>query len=538
MLLMKLDDVANATEADIKKAVSLELRTGHRLLPRRRDYAALLHNVDEIAHLVQGWARRETTPVLGDVIFAQKGWRGTRPLTVMALTDAIAYRLLCALLTARLPQHLQVRTSSDKFRRSLLAEPGVSHIAVTDVTAYYEFVDHEILADELVAQTGDEPVVAQLLHVTAAVMGRNVGLPQIHYSSDRLGDTYIDPVRRRMHRQGFKTLTYSDDFRIGATSLRDARRSLEICASEMRKLGLVMNERKTFTYGRASYQRDLDNTSDHERRLFDGFESLRDHHDGHYEEPDPTEMPEYIAGEHFSASDDDTIEEHSNFEDVLAEIEHDPALVLAANNALAYWVETRAPGATSLSDRDASDVQKFLGKALPILGADGSDQPLLHVVDILRFEPTLTPQVASYLVRYSLTTDTAAQNVRTALDDIVRRSILSDWQAIWIAYVASHLHTESHGHEHVKWLAKQVESGPSAVAAHAAAALGEIGLGDVDALTVGLSRIGPSWRSLALWGLVQIDPEAATKVAGAGIERLLVPDTAPTDGATVTSERM
>lgn len=538
MLPMKLDDVANATEADIKKAVTLELRTGHRLLPRRRDYVALLRHVDEIAHLVQGWARRETTPALGDVIFAQKGWRGTRPLTVMALTDAIAYRLLCALLTARLPQHLQVRMPSDEFRSDLLAEPGVSHIAVTDVTAYYEFVDHEILADELVAQTGDEPVVEQLLHVTAAVMGRNVGLPQIHNSSDRLGDTYIDPVRRRMHRQGYKTLTYSDDFRIGATSLRDARRSLEICASEMRKLGLVMNERKTFTYGRNSYQRDLYNTSDHERRLFEGFESLRDHRDGQYEEPDPTEMPEYIAGEHFSSSDDETIEEHSYSEDVLADIEDVPALFLAANNALTYWVETREPGATSLSDRDASDVQKFLGKALPILGAHGSDRPLEHAVDILRFEPTLTPQLASYLIRYSLTTDTNAENVRTALDDIVSRPILSDWQAIWIAYVASHLHADSPEREHVAWLAKQVESGPNAVAAHAAAALGELRLGDVDTLTSGLSRIGPSWRSLALWGLARIDPEAAARVAGPGIEGLLIPDTAPTDRATVTPEKM
>jgi hypothetical protein len=40
--------------------------------------------------------------------------------------------------------------------------------------------------------------------------------------------------------------TYSDDFRLASESLGDARAALDECAMEVRTLGLVLNEHKTF----------------------------------------------------------------------------------------------------------------------------------------------------------------------------------------------------------------------------------------------------------------------------------------------------
>jgi len=79
----------------------------------------------------------------------------------------------------------------------------------------------------------------------------------VHTASDILGDTYIDPVRRRMLIRGYATFTYSDDFRIASQTLGAARAAVEACAEEVRGLGLVLNDRKTYTYGTRKYRESL-----------------------------------------------------------------------------------------------------------------------------------------------------------------------------------------------------------------------------------------------------------------------------------------
>jgi hypothetical protein len=151
--------------------------------------------------------------------------------------------------------------------------PDVKYVSKTDVTAYCEFVDHELPCAELIAQTGEELAAESLTELLASALGRGVGLPQVHPSSDVLGDTYIDPARGRLLRRGHAVFTYSDDFRIASRSLGDARASLEACAEEVHALGLVLNERKTYTYRTAKYRDSLTSFADAERRLFEESES-------------------------------------------------------------------------------------------------------------------------------------------------------------------------------------------------------------------------------------------------------------------------
>lgn len=136
-----------------------------------------------------------------------------------------------------------------------------AYIASTDITAYYQYIDHDVLADELIAQTGDFHAVTALTDLLHQVMGGRVGIPQVHSSSDILGDTYIDPIRRTLIRAGYDAYSYADDFRIGCHNLGSARAALELCSAAAHELGLVLNDAKTFTYGRDTYDQALGRVS-------------------------------------------------------------------------------------------------------------------------------------------------------------------------------------------------------------------------------------------------------------------------------------
>jgi hypothetical protein len=524
---MKLAAIARASVEELSSAVAKELATHHRLLPPRHDYSTLLGHVEEVAHLIKGAAARASSgPIRGDVVFARKGWKGTRPLTVMALQDAVAYRFLCDRIAERLPASLTSRVPAADFKQALLSEPELTHIAVTDVTAYYEYVDHQLLGDELVAQTGEEPAVDQLLALVRGIMGRGVGLPQIHQSSDILGDTYIDPIRRRLRRRGFKTLTYSDDFRIGATNLSDARRALEICAAEMRELGLVQNERKTFTWSTASYREDLDSFARAERQLFDRADELVAFWSDAYGSEDELESSTFLEATPIAGGVDESDVVLEGPTSPIPDYEITASQLSAAEKALELWL-AEDEGDEAQSQKNAAITQSLLGRALPILGAGRSSSALESAEAILRFEPALTPQLSSYLIQYASDDRKRAVEVRDVLDAIIADTVLSDWQSIWIAHVAGYLRGSRSTRPHVAWLTKQVASGADAVAAHAAAALGNIGRADPEVLLAGVSRLGAVWRSLALWGLARVSAELAFEVADDGIERILV---GPTDG--------
>ncbi len=60
----------------------------------------------------------------------------------------------------------------EQFWNAPLDVPDAKYISKTDVTSYYEFVDHDLLSAELIAQTGEElaaDVLADLLVQRPAV---------------------------------------------------------------------------------------------------------------------------------------------------------------------------------------------------------------------------------------------------------------------------------------------------------------------------------------------------------------------------------
>ncbi|MEU5554047.1 RNA-directed DNA polymerase [Micromonospora sp. NPDC047793] len=509
---------------DLHDAVERELSSRNRLLPRRWDFAALASDPSAVERWLRPQVRRGPSGHAANVVLADKGWRGARPLHIMTLEDRVLFRALVKLLSETLPERLRSRVPIGQFKQAPLDVPNVQYISKTDVTAYYEFVDHDLLSAELIAQTGEELAVDALVDLLGSVLGRRIGLPQVHPSSDVLGDTYIDPVRRRLLRRGHVAFSYSDDFRIASPSLGDARASLEACATEARTLGLVLNERKTYTYGSENYRASLTSFAEAEQRLFQDV-------------GDPDD-PFATASSLFDPDYDDAVNSAGSLgatpigsdvdeEDAFTEDGGDPSeevdarRLQAASRAWEMWVH-EDESEEAQAGQDAAITQSLLGRALSTLGTAGDEGPLDYLSELLRFEPALTPQVVAYIEAFARTGRSARTKLRRALDETITSDILSPWQGMWIAQAAGGIRRAESTHGYELWLARCLEGGHDGLAATAAAALGRIGRGNVDLVSAAVERVGPEWRRLAFWGLIRLDPVRAEATAEDELDRLLL----------------
>lgn len=510
---------------DLKHAVESELRMANRLMPRRPDRIALAGQADEVSRMFRTKYGKGQFGGQADIVFVEKNRRGRRPISEMSLGDKVLFRALVELIAKSLPAHLVTRAPSEEFRKSPLKVNKVQYVSKTDITSYYEYVDHARLADELEAQTGETPAIAALMELLLRVMGRRVGLPQVHRSSDILGDTYIDPVRRRMRRAGYQVTTYSDDFRISSPSLGHARQALETCAREVRSLGLTLNEGKTFTYSILNYIESLQAFSEAERRLFEESDGptedlsllfLDDYLDEVDEgAPDTPQSLALSAAQPVFEEDALDLTQSDQFTDV------DPAQTRAAQRAWDIWVEENGPDAKQ-STIEAAITEALLGRSLPILGRSGDDRPAAFLSRLLRLEPALTPQISAYITELATTGTAARTKLRRALNDLVKEENFSVWQKVWIAEAAGSIRPAKTEHGHYTWLRNCVSERNPALAATAAAALGKLRRGDNDKLKSALDQVGPTWRSLVLWGIAQTDLQTAKLVADNRIERLLL----------------
>ncbi|WP_313480267.1 RNA-directed DNA polymerase [Microbacterium sp.] len=523
---MKIDKGLLA-RLNLEAAAEIELAKSNRLMPSRPDRQTLVGRGSEVEKTLRNGYVKGHFGDRADVVFVDKNRRGRRPISEMTLRDRVLYRALVTLIAESLPMHLVNRIPNAEFKTRPLDVDGVRYISKTDVVAYYEFIDHGRLADELEAQTGEAPAIDVLMELLFRIMGRRVGLPQVHQASDILGDTYIDPVRRRMVRAGYAVTTYSDDFRIATKTLGEARLGLEDCAREVRALGLTLNEGKTFTFTVKSYRTSLAAFGEAERQLFEngdagdvGLLFLDDYPD---ESPTATSTgaPALADTEAQAVTDEDALDSHDG-----ASAEISEAQEKAAIKAWKIWLHEEETEEQQ-SKPEAAITESLLGRALPILGRAGRDVAVGSLSHLLRYEPTLTPQIAKYITELGTTSPQARKKLRAALNGLVDAAILSNWQKIWLASAAGALGTARGKLDHYHWLMKCVDEADPALAATAAAALGQLKYGDVEAMKAALDRVGPVWRTLVLWGIAQMDTATAEAVADDLLERKLLGEAQP-----------
>jgi hypothetical protein len=76
---------------DLAEAVKGELSAPNRLLPRRWDHRALATDAASVERWLRPRIRKGVVTRAADVVFADKGWRGARPLNIMALEHRVLY---------------------------------------------------------------------------------------------------------------------------------------------------------------------------------------------------------------------------------------------------------------------------------------------------------------------------------------------------------------------------------------------------------------------------------------------------------------
>ncbi|WP_272945177.1 reverse transcriptase domain-containing protein [Nocardia nova] len=482
-----------------------------------------------------GWGGR------ADTVFADKGAKGSRPLSVMSLQDRVVYRALVARLEGLLPDELRQREPFSDFSSAPTRVQSARYVTSMDVSSYYVYVDHDLLVDELTAQTGDALTVGALTELLHKVMGRRIGLPQVSSVSDTLGDTHLDRVRRRLVRKGFTVSRYADDFRVVSDSLGSARQAVEECATELYTLGLVLNDEKTLTYGINTYRTSLKRFATAERELFvdddHGDDELRtlmrggyldDHFDlegaaseNDGEIDDETDGSPPTLGDAPASSGIDDIEAiQSDTVDVTRELTE--AQTQAAHRAWDIWTMRE-----SRSRRDSAVIRTLLHRALPILGAAGDTVPLSSLLRVVSTEPGLTPQLAQYFG--ALPEKEQRQKARAALDELLSDDSppLSTWQKMWIAHSIGEMkrlrqRPGSSQRRYMEWLIECLASEHPGLVATAAASLGKIRAGETEMLAAAFDRVGPQWRSLVLWGLARLDMTKAQSCADSALDRIML----------------
>lgn len=451
-------------EIDHRSVVNAELSSRNRFLPPDLAELAMADQAPAIAERLETLMRREFEPSAQDSVLARKAGRGSRPLPFITLNDRLVYRALVGTLIPRLPV-VPGRSDYDVFARSPLDVPGCRFVLKADIAAYYQYIDHEQLIDEVVAQTGDDHAVTSVVELLQGGTGRRFGLPQMQSASDLLADLYIDPIRRSLIRGGHATFRYADDFRVSCDTYSEALASLELIERAAFDLGLFLNEGKTSTPHREKYEESLGDVSRAEVELFQqlaeqGFEV--------------DDFFALVGGPYGETGDDATAESlglpgHAHDETDPNEDTEPPEVPTSDQLEVAYRV-------VSLWNTDEGEQldwgnavwSALLRKSLFALEVGRDDRALSRAITLLVREPHLTPQVCGYL---SAVGQEEPASVIKVLDEVCDGDIVSVWQSLWIAHLAGSVNSGTSRRRHVEWLRSQVNSRHDSVSAHAALAL-------------------------------------------------------------------
>ena len=279
-------------------------------------------------------------------------------------------------------------------------ESPVKYVVKSDLTAFYQFVDHTILGEELVAQGADFDVVEALIELLGEVQGRGYGLPQLLDASDALSEVYVDRVERWLIRQGYAVWRFNDDFRIACETYLEALGSIEALDSACRSVGLAINELKTFTYGFTNY-------------MIDSLSLVE------------SDLGETIAP-------DEVEETVGDYTDDFGE---DPDAALKRIES----AKTRGAGKEGINLRRATnDDVRLLRRAIAALAGAEDPRALDHITRLVIYIPSLTPSAMRYLLVFK-DKDEAQEQVGEVLDELIERASLNDWQRVWLCFAIEEL---------------------------------------------------------------------------------------------------
>ena len=190
----------------------------------------------------------------------------SRPAVLLSVTDRVAFHAVVASALPRIENQLSpavysARASADsrylllsgteqwvKWQKEVAKaiSEGFVWMVRTDISGYFENIQHRILFAEFDALGPDPDVAAALKRMLgswATVAGR--GLPQGPDVARVLGNLYLIPVDQVMTAGPWRYLRYQDDIRVLAQSRRDAVEGMRQLQRETRLRGLMLSSDKT-----------------------------------------------------------------------------------------------------------------------------------------------------------------------------------------------------------------------------------------------------------------------------------------------------
>lgn len=391
------------SQTDLLAAISEELDLPPGMIPPSVLAPALLDRRSEVAQ----WACQQLSgkfhPTPEETISVSKGRHGVRPVVVWDMPSRLLYRALVARLEDTLPKVDRGRQQWRAFQRSPL-EHDCRYVLAADIAACYQYIDHELLSEELLIRGSDQSVVDALTALLSATGDRSYGLPQQSRASNVLAEAFLDRLERALVRRGLRASRYNDDFRFSCRSWSEVIRAVEVLSEEARRIGLTVNDHKTVPWRRPKYKAYLD--------AVDVFR-------------------QEIAGE---AKLDLTKFDVDGYDDSVVatppvERDVDP---LTSARVLERWESVAgrrgpAPARRRAEHRAVLDLLPF---ALKTLGTELSTNSgvLRTCMQLLRYEQTMTPAAARYL-----SSRDDEDQVLGAFDRLLRsRGYISGWQTWWL----------------------------------------------------------------------------------------------------------
>lgn len=419
-------------------------------LPPERWWGALIEDNAAIAawihrKLVRGaqWSRSH-------IVDVRKPGHGIRPVSLMSPEVRVVYRALAA---SAVPVSDRPDRSASSYADFVvkpiveafagqtglqrLGDSRFSHILIADIAAFYQYVDHAILQNELDLASASADVVDGLVGLLADIEGRSFGIPQRSAPSDWLSECYAARVERLLTRAGFDVWRYSDDFRVGCSSYAEALRAIEALSRAARDVGLVLNDQKTATPTFSTYMNLHSNIE-----VRDDSAAI-----------DPSDVEAAVSTDYAPEDDDQALEEARE----LFGHFHEPE---RTSRTLQEW------DITSLTPEQHRQVRR----ALNTVTRHKHPVAIPHLLSILVYQPAMTHRIVGYAEALA---HTHKQDLEQFFEDVVQRVSLSEWQRAWIAYgIGACDLPKAQLTNRVSWLERQLASrGESLATAEAAITL-------------------------------------------------------------------
>jgi RNA-directed DNA polymerase len=390
------------TDTDIGAALGAEMASARRDLPPDSVYPALVGREEAVAKWIHERLGSVFAPTPEETVGVNKGRHGIRPVAVWDLASRLTYRALTAKLEPHLPPLLRSRAQWKQFQRAPLQRGG-RYIVASDIAGCYQHIDHCLLSEELLVQTGEYAVVDAVGALLQETGSRGYGLPQQSHASDVLAEAFLARLERSLVRRGLDVDRYNDDFLCSCDTWPQVVRSIEVLEEESRLIGLSINDLKTVTWGRTKYEAHLDDADELRREIAEEAKlDLTVFDSNPYGDTDDIEEPDQVDVD-----------------------------LLSAFRVVERWTKIAGRGNVPLRRRaEHRAVVELLPYALATLGSKPTSSPeiLRHCTRMLRFERTLTPAVARYLA-----TRQDGVLVLDAFDGLIRSTAyLNGWQTWWL----------------------------------------------------------------------------------------------------------